>query len=128
MNYFGLDRHALQQSILKHIFENSQKNYLVLPTKGTFILHSNEIVYRVNLGGRQAMLSMSQVPKNATLEELNGEYCVQSIVKKNNEYDLLISLGDSVEEAKQGLEEQIVEHYVKSFQLQSKMKLKKFLI
>lgn len=63
-----------------------------------------------------------------TLDELNGEFCLQMIVKKGEACELLISIGDNLEEATRGLDEQIVEHYIKSFQFHSKEKLKKFLL
>ena len=127
MKYYGLNRADLHRLILKQIQQEHPDRYLVVPTEGKFVSKQNEIVYEVVLAGKKAELMMSQSCSGASLEELNGQYCVQSIVKKEGHCDLLISIGDTVEEATTGLEEQIVEHYLRHFKLNSKEKLKKLL-
>lgn len=127
MKYYGLDRSKVRMGIMEHMVSKQSDEYLAVPSKGYFVLKNDSIVYDVELAGKRAELSMAHGRFNATLEELNGDFCLQCIIRKGELFELLISIGDTLEESKVGLDEQIVEHYAKCYHLQSKEQLKNFI-
>jgi hypothetical protein len=123
---YGFKEEIVTAAVM-HKLLSSDKELKGMPVFGEFVKKDGRLFFKLELMEEETLdVEMSNV--NVDLEVLNSDKCRLFMIRGNKKgkdyFELILSVGETKEEAEKNLDKQVTQYYLKEKKLTSKKKIK----